>query len=281
MGINIKFLGSTDLNQIVHAFNKAFEGYFVTLNFDIDSFQSKLTQESIDLELSVGAFDNEELVGFMFIGVKPEEQSFYNAGTGVISSNRGQQLTKKMYQLLLPRMSSLGYKTGILEVVKGNDPAIHIYSLLGYEITRTLECYKLNQDYPKLKEQNWVVEEIVNWQLNDWNSFDQWSPTWQNDNTSITNIMDRLTAIQVSDNGEGLGYAIFDKAKGRIHQLSVKKESRNKGIASALLNYISSNSLSNLHWGNVDGNHMATNQWMVNRGFEVFLTQYEMILDLE
>ncbi|NNE27498.1 MAG: GNAT family N-acetyltransferase [Saprospiraceae bacterium] len=277
--MDFRFLHSTPIEEIVSTFNKAFEGYFIPLKFDAQVFRSKLIQESIDLKLSTGAFEGSTLVGFIFVGVQADNHAFYNAGTGVIAEYRGQNLTQKMYEILLPKLISKGFKKGVLEVVRENAPAIHVYKTIGYEITRALECYKATQ----IKAQNMngiAIKECTDWHLDKWSTMNQWAPSWQNDNTALSNVQDKLSAIEITEGDLIVAYAIFDKSKGRIHQMAVKEAFRRRGLGSAMLSYIQTHSSADLSWINVDSNDELTNNWLVNRGFELILGQYEMQLIL-
>ena len=64
--MTIKALTNTSAQERVVAFNTAFADYFVPFRFDEAQLAAKLASDKNDLSLSVGAFDQNQLVGFMF-----------------------------------------------------------------------------------------------------------------------------------------------------------------------------------------------------------------------
>jgi hypothetical protein len=83
--ITIKPLKNCRLDQILDAWNRGFEGYFVPINMTLDSFLSRMVFEGLSPELSIVAFDEEEPVGIIMNGVRDikGKKQAWNGGTGV------------------------------------------------------------------------------------------------------------------------------------------------------------------------------------------------------
>src|SRR5258706_13798692 len=99
-------LENTNKIDLLEAFNRSFSDYIVPLSLTYDQFESKIQIDRIDLELSIGAFENNKLIGFILHGfdVINDQNVAYNAATGVIPEKRGNRLTAKLYEYILPQL---------------------------------------------------------------------------------------------------------------------------------------------------------------------------------
>lgn len=142
--IQIKTLAKTSLEKITGTFNLAFSDYFVPIHLTLEQLSAKMKSDRVNLEYSVGAFEEEELIGFILHGtdIIEDKKVAYNGGTGVIPSKRGKGLTKQMYDFILPRLKEEGIDYLTLEVIFKNIQAIKSYERVGFKIARELKCYK-------------------------------------------------------------------------------------------------------------------------------------------
>ena len=102
--MTFKSLEDISKEDIVATLNDAFSQYFVKINFTPTMLQEKFLEEDFNPKYSVGAFDGENLIGVILHGFRiiNSEKWVYNMATGVRLSQRGKQLTKKMYQYVIP-----------------------------------------------------------------------------------------------------------------------------------------------------------------------------------
>ncbi|MEJ2113072.1 MAG: GNAT family N-acetyltransferase, partial [Flavobacteriaceae bacterium] len=102
--MEIRTLAGIDNIKILTVFNESFSDYFVPFRLTEDQLKSKIIADKIDLELSVGVFENGKLIGFILNGFDfiNNQNVVYNGGTGVIPEKRGLGLTKQMYIFNLP-----------------------------------------------------------------------------------------------------------------------------------------------------------------------------------
>ncbi|MGB1041677.1 MAG: GNAT family N-acetyltransferase, partial [Flavobacteriales bacterium] len=126
----MKTLKSVSQQEVLSVFNKSFSDYFVSLQLSEKQFFEKLISNNIDFSLSVGAFENNKLVGFILHGVNAK--SVYNSGTGVIPKRRGFGLTIRMYKFILPILKSNQISKVVLEVITENIQAIKSYKKVGF-----------------------------------------------------------------------------------------------------------------------------------------------------
>lgn len=280
MAIQIQTLQQVSLVQLLETFNASFAGYFVPLQLTPEQLENKLTAEQFDPSLSVGAFHQGQLVGFILhgAGIIAGKKKVYNAGTGVIPAYRGNQLTQKMYRYILPLLKKENVSTLQLEVITQNEAAIQSYIHAGYAITRKLVCYR-GQIGASVKNTGATIQELHHYDWSTLQQFWDFTPSWQNDMPVIENqkSSNRLYGAFVGD--ALAGYIIVNPPAKRIQQLAVHPGYRRQGIASALLHH-AGNETGTISIINVDDSSIAAKALLQGAGLHHFIEQYEMHLKL-
>jgi hypothetical protein len=131
--------------ELTAAFNAAFQGYFVPVNFSESGLQTRLLRARVDLELSFGVFaPTGELAAFVLSGIDQWQglRTVYNAGTGVLPAYRGQHLVDQMYAYAMPHWQAAGCVQASLEVIDANVRAIKVYERIGLVKGRELWSYQ-------------------------------------------------------------------------------------------------------------------------------------------
>lgn len=275
--MQIVSLENTTYSQMLSAFNRAFSDYFIPVSVGIEQFTKKLESHNFDLPLSVGAFENNKLVGFILHGVIPyiDKKIIYNLGTGVIPSARGKNLSKKMYEYILPKLESNGCEQVLLEVVTKNEAAIKSYLNSGFSISRELSCYRgihtkrpINQDYEFEIIENIALEQVQSlWDI---------IPTVQNSPELVQNRQRELSQIGAFRNNELIGYVIYNSLEKSVMQLAVDKRHRRMGVASSLLTQLKAKS--EITFLNIDKKQTNITDFLQQSGLKLFIEQYEMVL---
>ncbi len=278
----IKTLEHTTPEKIVEVFNESFSDYIVPLKLSPEQLHNKMQNDGIQLRFSAGAFEGEKLIGFILHGydVVNNKPLIYNAGTGVIPLHRGQKLTSELYNFILPILRSQGVSKIQLEVITGNLPAIRTYQNTGFQITRTLNCYKgtLNT------EQTAGDLRIQALQRYDWDtirSFWDWLPSWQNSITAVENLRHDNVAYGIFTNENLLGYIIYNPLSKRVQQFAVHRQHRRKGIGRQLFHYISHNFEKDIAVINVEDGSVDTDRFLTSIGLNIYVKQYEMELRID
>ncbi len=278
--MEFKTLENIPLKVLARTFNEAFENYFVPVKYNEELIKYKISIEKLNLELSIGAFENDRLVGFIWhcSDFKEDKKTAYNAATGVMPNFRGNGLTSKMYEHIIPQLKSSEIQQIELEVIDENIPAIKSYKKVGFEIVRNLHCFK-GKLASKDSDTNIQIRELMP-NLGFAKKTATSKLTWQNfapiKNASISNIK----AIGAFENENLLGQLIFNENKSRIHHISVHDEYRGKKIGSQMMKHFEDNYSTEIAIINVDRKNIALNKLFLSSGLENFLTQKEMILEL-
>ena len=275
----LQTLENISTETLLDVFNLSFSDYIVPFCLTKEQLEDKIKSDGIDLSLSVGAFENDALIAFILHGydVIDQVKYAYNAGTGVIPSKRGAKLTTKLYESILPLFRKKGIGHVLLEVITTNEPAVKTYQNIGFKIIRKLNCFKglivatdINRPF-----------EIRELEAYDWpklSSFWDLKPSWQNSITALEKLQQTTVAIGVYEDEKLLGYAVYNPSLKRIHQLSVDKNYRRRGIGRQLLYEISSRYGEAVSAINVDQNSEETVAFLKAMGMEIYVQQYEMKL---
>lgn len=275
----INTLDTISTTAILKVFNHSFSDYLIPFHLELEQLETKLKTENINLSYSVGAFVNDDLVGFILHGYDPNQQAVYNGGTGVIPEFRGDGLTKQMYAFILPKLREQGIKQFVLEVISNNIPAIKSYETIGYQKVRELNCYSAAVDGKQLNK-DIEIKDIVNPDWIQLQSFWDVSPAWQYSIDAMMRSESIYQTIGAFSKAELIGYIMINPKSGRMSQIAVAKNHRRKKVATSLVNHIATQFENKLSMINVDSSS-ALNDFLIHVGFSHTLTQYEMKMDLQ
>lgn len=272
--MQLNTLRHTPVKTLATVFGKAFEDYAVPMQLTEEQMTNKINAESIDLSISVGAFDNGDLCGFILFGLDDVDgiKTMWDGGTGVLPEYRGQQLTQQMFEYILPIVKKEGVKRILLEVLEGNQSAYRIYESLGFSTTRKLLAYT---GVPEVTAANHKIEVIKPYTPGDLPAMGDWQPAWQQMNNRVAGWGDAITTIGIRDNKLVVAYAHFDASRKRVFQFGVAEEYRRSGMGTALFNYMAQMGTP-LSVVNVDEQLTEARAFLEAIGINYFMSQYEM-----
>jgi len=277
--MKITTLEHVTIEEILSVFNEAFSDYVIPFKMTIEQLNSKIKSENIQLQYSLGTYVNDKLVGFILHATEDRGDSIqlYNAGTGVIPSQRGQKITQKMYQFGIPVYKEREVSSIILEVISGNDAAIRSYENMGFRKTRDLNCYSghINE---KTKNDTLQIREIPKSCIEDLKAFADIRPSWQNSFETIKRMGEMALLVGLFDQESLIGYLALNKSNHRIIQVAIEPKERNKGSASTLFQYIRDTYSEKTSIINVDVNSKNLNECLVAIGLSKSIMQHEMLL---
>lgn len=271
--IHILPLNTTSLDKILSVYNQSFADYIIPVSLTEEHLKMKLTSESVDLDLSVGAFDGDQLIGFIFYGIRDNQA--YIGGTGVLPTYRGRRITYKMLNYSFDSLRSHGIKTILLEVITKNKFAINAYQEAGFEKTRKVNCF---EGFPIIIA-NPLAEIVAFTDLDIISSNNFWDihPTWQNNLESVRNIQEHCVLDGIFIKDELIAYKIMNKKLSRIYQFAVHKEYRNRYYASILFSNLKNQKV---RITNADENEHSTNDFLHSLGLSCYIQQFEMRKEL-
>lgn len=232
--MEVRSLQNTPLNTIVDCLLISFEDYFVPMPTQLSYWEDRFKGARVDLGLSFGCFEQEQLVGFIINGIDDHQGKLtaFNTGTGVIPSHRGKKVVDQIYDFALPILQKAGVQKCALEVVQINDRAVRVYERIGFHITKKFLCFKgqLPAANERLEVQAIPFSEVVtrNTPFHDYYS-------WDNMNAAVITADSLYTTYLVRDQaGEEVGYFTMNLKNGYLAQYESFQDDFNpllKGIS--------------------------------------------------
>ena len=133
--------GTFDAARLAALFEAGYAGYFVPIHVDEAALSFMVDAWDIDLGRSrVAVAEDDTPIGIALLGVRGDEG--WIGGLGVVPEHRRGGVGRALMDVVLanapPSVS--------LEVIERNEPAIRLYESLGFERTRILEVWSLEQD---------------------------------------------------------------------------------------------------------------------------------------
>ncbi|MCM8571068.1 GNAT family N-acetyltransferase [Gramella jeungdoensis] len=281
--MEIKDLKNISISELAEAFNLAFSDYLVPLQLTEEQLAKKMKNDGVNLDISAGAFENGRLVGFILHGKGSFKglPTAYNAGTGVIPSERGKQITGRLYDFILPILKEAQTAQCLLEVITYNGPAIKIYEKIGYERTRELLCFKgsvTKEPIPLLESFSLNEPDSINSHI--YKSFFDWDPSWQNSFEAIERSRNDLNIITAEKNEEPVAFITYNPETARVSQFAVKDKYRKQGVGTLLFQELQKSLKHDISIINIDSRAFDTISFLKSIGLKAFLSQYEMIMKL-
>ncbi len=281
-----RFLSDDHFSVLHEKFVEAFSDYARPFEFNERQFRNHITLNAVDLGRSVGCFRGDDLIGFSLNGFGPWEgkSTVYDAGTAVIPSQRRLGASREMFDMMIPVFQRAGAEQFLLEVITTNESAVNLYKKLGFEIQRELLLLEAPAQLRLDREPNKDIEvrRIAASDLSSAMGFWDGSPSWQNTNEAIrrSEHIKKIFGAFIDD--RCVGYIVFSGGLGRIAQFVVDRNYRNRGIGSRLLIEMQADVAEGCKMQvlNIDNAVTETVEFLVNRGFEKVLSQYEMIKPL-
>jgi len=238
--ISIKSLSGVTLQDIHDAFVNAFSDYVEPFNLSYEQLKYMIERRGFDLELSFGAFNDDQLVGFTLNGIGSwnGELTAYDTGTGIIKEFRRKGIATNLFNESLPILRENNISQYLLEVIRTNKSAHELYRKAGFNVTREFDYFtstkeKISIDKNKMNN-NYPIKEIKkpNWEL--FKTFWDFIPSWQNSIDSINRKSEYFIILGLFDKDSVVGYGIIEKETGDIPQLSIDKRYRRNGLATTL-----------------------------------------------
>ncbi len=285
--LDIKTLSEISFDEIYSAFAKAFSDYEEPFDLTQEQLKYMVERRGFNPELSFGAFEGDELVGFTLNGTGNwnGKLTAYDTGTGIIPEYRKKGLATRLFEESLPILKSNGVKQYLLEVIKTNTKAADLYKKAGFEVTREFDYYVENKkDISLGNAKSYINCDIRKISNPDWNLFEsmwEFNPSWQNSIDSIKRKEYNFDLFGAYIDNKLVGYAVIEKDSGDLPQLCVAEEYRRKGIGTLLFEYLIENTESeNIRIINAPVDSIPFKEFITGCGFKPGFGQYEMLREI-
>lgn len=276
--LELRVLSVDELPQVHAALLDAFADYPIPMQLSPAALELLVTRRGVVWPLSLGAFEQGELVGYTLTARQGARA--YDVMSGVRRRMQGRGVIGRLFADLWPRLRELGVERMQLEVITTNTPAQKAYERIGFAWVRRLICMRWPSG-PRVRPRDAALElrevEALEWAR--WADACEVVPAWPSERPTIDRSTPRVT-LEAWAGGEPLGFAI---ACGRdVLQLAVQPHARRRGVGSALLAALDERTRTDapLRVLNVDARAAGTLAWLAATGAEVFVEQDELVREL-
>lgn len=278
-----RFLNDDYLQKLYDAFTLAFSDYVIPFALTEAQFRNHINLTAVDLDRTVGCFVDERIVGFSLNGFGEWDgrRTVYDAGTGVVPDQRRRGFSESMFKMMLEDFAKAGVEQCLLEVIATNTGAVSLYEKLGFRKTRRLALLQCDRKISEPGEDKPDIE-IREIKDPDWDllsSFWDGKPSWQNSIDAIERSRGLKLILGAFENEGCVGYAAFSAKFGRIAQMAVSRRHRRRGIGTAILKAVQSETADGFSMQviNIDTGLSDAMGFFLNRGFYERLNQHEMV----
>ena len=290
MALEFASLSDQPFSRIHDAFLEAFADYHLDMSYlTQERLENRMIKNGVDYEASVGAFAAGRLVGFTLIGLDHVDgvASAFDAATGIVPEHRGSGVAGRMFDYARQDLVRRGVGRFLLEVLTVNEAAIKAYRKAGFRIQREMSCYRIDPAKVRLPPQEalaWLeVRPIAREEVSLFVGFADWRPSWENSFSALARIPDEVFLFGAYVDRQPAGLGAYYPGLQWVPSLIVAPTHRRRGIATRLLGHVltgPAGGVSEVKVVNVDGSDDATAALLGRLGFECYVKQYEMVLDL-
>ncbi|MDR4997720.1 GNAT family N-acetyltransferase [Brevibacillus parabrevis] len=221
--ITIKRMSDCTFAEVTKAWNRGFEGYFVSIVMTEEMLVQRLGNEGYVMGLSVVAFDGEEPIGLVASGLRTigGKKVAWNGGTGVATEYRRQGVGRQLIDATLELYKEAGVQVAILEAMSQNSKAIALYEQKGYEVVDRLLFWQRIGPLPEhafgaSTKPEYRIRPIVTQEVTALPFYDG-DVAWQNQWQSLRDAQ----AVMVEDGaGQAVGYALYKSMVNEAGQVS-------------------------------------------------------------
>lgn len=202
------------VGELTQLWNEGFKGYASDMTMDVDMFMKRIPENHLSLESSLALCDEGRPIGFVMNGFRNVDGRLtaWNGGTGIIPEYRAKGCGRQLIGAALDLYREKGATVALLEAISTNEPAIKLYSKMGYQLIDQLRYYELKEGlspgvFAVEAEQPYrfytgLPQDIQHFALPVGEM--PWQTHWQN-------IMNGQSVIALNDHGQVAGYALFKR----------------------------------------------------------------------
>ena len=212
------------MELLVELFNDAYSDYYVDIQVNPDRLRRLIEREDIQVDNSFVAYEEQRPVGVVFLGVRGRRG--YICGMGVRRSRQRRGIGELLMRRVLSEAKRLGLNTIQLEVVAANRRATALYSKLGFVPMRNLGLWERNTPPPEPAPADVVVASQPEARVGAVrmpgvlplvDAFNEIRPCWQNEAQSLVKMSDRLVGYVSHLDSAATAYVLFGESAGGLY----------------------------------------------------------------
>jgi ribosomal protein S18 acetylase RimI-like enzyme len=136
MDFDTKPASDYPLPDLVEILNRGFDGYFVPIKFNVNTFLNLVRKDGVDLPISRVLLADGEPAGVALLARRGWTSRL--AAMGIAQHLRGMGAGSWLMDQIIREACERGEREMCLEVIEQNEAAVHLYQKYGFEIVRRL-----------------------------------------------------------------------------------------------------------------------------------------------
>ncbi|HZC06759.1 MAG TPA: GNAT family N-acetyltransferase [Ktedonobacterales bacterium] len=205
------------LEQVTHAFNLAFTGYYLPMTQTTHGLSQMMRENDVRLDDSAVIFVNGDLAGVGLVGVRGARG--WIAGMGVAPAWRGQGIGARLLERLLSHMRAIGLREAQLEALDINTPALTLYERMGFRDVRSLLVYhgplRLDTAHAHADGDHTRMRAVTaRHALAHFAIYHAVAPAWQRERASLERVRGPLEGQGLWEDGRLRAYVLFSRQSG-------------------------------------------------------------------
>lgn len=288
MPITVAPLSGIGIEKLTASWEIAFSDYAIGISMTPEILGTFFKQNGVNFDLSVGAFDEDKLVGLWMNGVREVSGvlTAYDSGTAIWPEYRSKGISKLLSETSESLLRSANVKKYMLEVMQENKTAYNIYAKSGFKVTRDLTCLKAKPLRPNSTARGGIsiANSAFTTSLAEKLPRMEYDPTWQNTTSAMLAIADSVRVVTATVAGGIVGFGIVQPARGRISQFGFSDDHWNNETPLLVFEKMSelAQGASEIVIINVDDRAKKSLALLESPafGFEVMVKQFEMKKDM-
>ena len=231
MTLKLQSLLDYGMEPTIDLLNLGFSDYLVPIVLDLASWLHMVGQESIDLGCSQVALRDGQAAGAALIARRGWSSRL--AAMSVIPSARSMGVGSWLMSKLIEQARSRSERAMVLEVIEGNEPAIHLYRRSGFQTVRRLVSYDARPETSAagtVQSQEIDLRELAGWV----SAYGLPDLPWQVSGESLSVLGPPNVAYRWEDAYSAISNPEADTVA--VRSLFVLPQARGQGRAAMLLN---------------------------------------------
>jgi len=281
----MKFTTLSNIPQpvITECFNEGFSDYSVNITATDNYLSARWEIGGVDFSLSGGAWIDGKLIGIVIIMLGKTEGvlTAFNGATCVRPEARGQAVTQRIFDFLIPKFKERGIQKAQLEVLDENDRAIHVYEKIGYKIDRKLLCYKEIEKSAPISKVNTDIEIKECSYVNPAN-YPDWKtnkPGWEQSDSTIINFPQKHRFFEIKLKDKTIAYIFVCPGSKLLSQILISPEHQLDDIENVVFSYLRELNLPTRQI-NIGEDSKDLISFLLKSGFHNYINQFEMSMML-
>lgn len=224
------------IDQLTNIYNQTRVGYMIPMPMNAATLSEYIKKYDVDLDHSLVASQKGSLHGIALLGVRVDRT--WITRLGVIPSTRRSGAGEMLSRSLLEQSRSLGIAFTMLEVIKNNTPAHHLFSKLGFYEVGELLILRRSPSRQAIKPVNADAHRLERNEALDLIRLDRGIQPWTNQFESMAHA-ENVSGMRIALPDGGRGSLIYQREKNMLtHFIFKTEEGDSELVAFALLSHL-------------------------------------------